>query len=445
MAPRTERSVQLRLAAAAVVADVVASGRSLDSALNAHLAGWDGRDYALGAEIAQGSVRWYHQLRAVLGRLQTRGGARMAAALEALLVTGLYQIHYLRVPDHAAVSQTVAAVGASREKRARGFANAVLRRFLREGPALLENLPLAARFSHPDWLLAKIRTDWPDAATAILDANNERAPQWLRVNPAHGSVADYRERLAADCPQAKPAALAALPTALKLDAPVSVAELPGFDTGVVSVQDGGAQLAAWLLGSAPGERVLDACAAPGNKSAHLIENAAGDIQLTALDIDSTRLAMLRHNLDRLGIDAQTLTADAAQTDSWWDGKAFDRILIDAPCTASGVIRRHPDIKFTRRPGDLDRLNAIQARLLESLWPTLKPGGKLVYATCSVLSDENERIVQAFVDTKPGARVCKRLPNAAIQALMQPRGPGFQVLPGEQGLDGFFYACLDKST
>lgn len=443
MAPET-RAARLRFDAAGAVVDVVGNGMSLERALARRLAGYSERDYALGAEIAQGTVRWFELLRAIVRRLLAKPDSKLALPVEALIAAALYQIRSMRVPDHAAVGESVAAVAFGKHRGARGLVNAVLRRYLREREAIDAALEPAALASHPTWLAKRVRADWPEQADMLLAANNERAPMWLRVNRQRLSVADYRERLTAALPDLTVRALTALPDALCLDHPVPVAELPGFAAGDVSVQDGGAQIAALWLGPEPGQRILDACAAPGNKTGHIAEIAGPTARITALDSDEQRLGGLAGNLERLGHSVNRIAVDAAATGQWWDQVPFERILLDAPCSATGVIRRHPDIKYTRRSADLPRLAALQARLLVSLWPTLAAGGRLVYATCSVLRQENERIVQQFVDEHSDARICRQLPDAAIQALMTPSGPGYQLITGRERLDGFFYACLEKS-
>ena len=424
---------------------MVRRGETLDEALRQHLGNVDGRDRALAAEIVQGSVRWYGLLVGIVKRLLTKPGGRLATDVEALLVSALYQIRDMRVPDHAAVSETVAAVALGKQQSARGFVNAVLRRYLRERAAIDADLTVAERRSHPAWLADAITRDWPDAAAEILDANNARAPMWLRINPRRTSVDEYCKRLAGDFPDVIARRFEPIPHAVCLDQPIAAADLPGFATGEVSIQDGGAQCAGHLLAPRPGERILDACAAPGNKTTQLAEIAGPEAQLVALDVAAARLTSLAANLERTGAVADIRAVDAADLDAWWDGRPFERILLDAPCSATGVIRRHPDIKFTRRADDLAPLGALQARLLDSLWSTLAPGGTLVYATCSVLRQENERIVQEFVDCHSDARNRRQLPASPIQALMTPAGPGFQLLPGRHRLDGFFYACLDKTT
>ncbi|MEM1263680.1 MAG: 16S rRNA (cytosine(967)-C(5))-methyltransferase RsmB [Pseudomonadota bacterium] len=445
MATKPERGTRLRWQAAQAISAVVHRGTTLDRALEKHLHSFDGRDHALGVEIVSGSVRWYSLLVYVLKQLRDSSKRRPAPELESLVVCGLYQLSQMRVPDHAAVAATVGALAHGRHRHARGFANAVLRRYLREREAIEARLVDRDRLAHPQWLSNQLDTDWPDAASSIISANNQRAPMWLRVNRRRLDRERYRQKLATTHPDIDVEAPPWLPDALRLATPIPIAVLPGFAAGDVSVQDGGAQVAALLLAPVAGERILDACAAPGNKTGYLAEIGGPALELTAIDADSARLASLSTNLARTGVSATVDCADACMTDTWWDGQPFDRILVDAPCSGSGVIRRHPDIKFTRRASDIAPLAAIQARLLDSLWPTLKPGGRLLYVTCSVLREENERVVRTFVDTHPDAHIWRQLPDVAIQALMTPCDLGFQWLPGRHNCDGFFYACLEKST
>jgi len=314
----------------------------------------------------------------------------------------------------------------------------VLRRYQREQAVLdaaAEAEPVA-RHAHPHWLLTRLQQDWPDDWQAVCAANNARAPMTLRVNTLRGSPADYQQRLteAGLAATSQPHA----PAALVLTEPTDVAALPGFAAGDVSVQDAAAQLAAPLLDVQAGQRVLDACAAPGGKTAHLLENNPS-AELVALDNDAARLDRVAETLARLQLAARLLHADAGQVVDWWDGKPFDRILLDAPCSASGVIRRHPDIKALRRAVDIDALAAQQARLLDALWPCLAPGGKLLYVTCSVLAAENGRQVKTFLARTPDAAA---LPLAADWG--RPAGHGRQILPGEADMDGFFYALLVKT-
>ena len=342
--------------------------------------------------------------------------------------------------DHTLVDQAVNAAK-QRAPASAAFINAVLRRFLRERPAIVaaaERSPLGA-FNHPAWWVEKLRQDWPTQWQAILAANNRPPPMTLRVHAQRASAADYVERLVALGVGARLLG-APTPQAVVLDKPVPVSALPGFAEGLVSVQDAAAQLAAPLVvgaGLPPGARVLDACAAPGGKTAHLLE-LQPDLKLTALDADATRLTRVQDTLNRLGQTAQLKAADARQTAAWWDGQPFDAILLDAPCSASGIVRRHPDVRWLRRPDDITALARIQAELLDALWPLLAPGGRLVYATCSVFRAEGQAQLDAFL---------QRQPDAKSHAVAGFTGHLLPVVENAQqplpSLDGFFYALLTK--
>jgi 16S rRNA (cytosine967-C5)-methyltransferase len=416
--------------------EVIDHRRYLDAALEQPLA-QAGKDAALVQEMAYGTLRWYHQLDVVVDQLLDKPLKAKDLDVRLALMLGLYQLRFMRVAQHAAVDETVKAVTALGKPWAKGLINACLRSYLRErerADDAIEKNP-SARFSHPRWLIDALKQDYPAAWEQILAANNERAPMTLRVNTRRQSRADYLQRLHAAGIGAS--AAEAADDAIVLETPVSVSTLPGFDAGDLSVQDAAAQLAAAYLDAQPGQRVLDACAAPGGKSAHLIEKTP-DIELTALDVDAERVPLIKSNLERLRLAAHVRQADAAEPETWWNGQPFDRILVDAPCSATGVIRRHPDIKLRRQRDDLDKLTAAQERLLERLWPLLRPGGKLLYATCSVLAQENERQIAAFVS---------RHDDATEHLLTHPaaerRAHGLQILPGRQTMDGFFYACLIK--
>ena len=339
------------------------------------------------------------------------------------------------------MSQTVEAARLLRRPKHAGLLNAIFRRFGREGLADVEPQSDEARYNHPQWLIDVIRRDWPDDWQQILVANNERAPMWLRVNALHTGVDDYRALLQeAD---AGATILAGADQALRLEKPMPVANLPDFDVGRVSVQDAAAQFTApWLLAGGNG-RILDACAAPGGKSGHLLELGGQEVALTCIDKDPVRLESVAENLNRLGLHATVLAGDASNPYEWWDGKPFDGILLDAPCSASGVIRRHPDIKLLRRKADIGRFSRLQGALLSALWPLLRPGGRLLYVTCSVLAAENDAVVARFLDSTADARENDMLPNNNIRDVMRQKARGFQVLPGTAGLDGFYFACLEK--
>ena len=429
-----------RAVAARCLALTLSQGRSLDQALTTIPAALEPRDRTLARSLCYGVLRWHPRLKALAGQLLHKPLRDRDADIEALLLSGLFQLLETPIPPHAAVGETVAAAQALKKPWARGLLNAALRRFQRESEPLLQTVDRrdAARLAHPGWILKRLRADWPDAWEAVAQANNRRAPMALRVNALRLSTAAYAERLsAAQIPSRRhPHA----ETALILEQPMDVGQLPGFAEGWVSVQDPAAQLAAPLLDPQPGERILDACAAPGGKTAHLLERTQGKAQITALDIHPKRLETVKQNLARLGLSATLVTGDASEPAAWWDEKPFDRILIDAPCSAAGVIRRHPDIKCLRRDEDISALAARQRAILKALWPLLRPGGRLVYATCSVFQAENETVAQGFAQDHPDA--VPALPAGV--AWGRPAGPGRQILPDEDEMDGFYYAGWSKA-
>ena len=434
---------KVRAIAAEVVNAVQTGGQSLDAVIAANEERVSPQDRSLLRMLCYGTLRHHWELQSWIGQLLERPLKRKDSVINALLAVGLYQLSDTRIPDHAAVSQTVEAARQLRRPKLAGLVNACLRRFQRD--ALAANPPIdeEARWNHPQWLIDTFRRDWPDDWEAILTANNDRAPMWLRVNGSRHTAAEYRERLAQAEIPAEP--LPAVPDALRLSEPRPVEDLPGFDAGDVSVQDAAAQIAArWLL-SKTRRHVLDACAAPGGKSSHLLEVGGDGIALTAIESDADRLQSIEQNLGRIGQTATIVNADASRTQEWWDGTLFDGILLDTPCSATGVIRRHPDIKLLRRSSDIDRLAERQSALLEALWPLLTPGGCLLYATCSIVAAENEAVVGRFLTHHEDAREDDVLPNNNIRDLMRRRACGYQVLPGTAGLDGFFYACLNKKV
>ena len=434
-------SAVVRAAAARVVDAVADGGRSLDAALADAEQQVAARDLPLLRMIAYGTLRHYWKLQAWAGQLLSKPLRRRDLLVNALLLVGHYQLTDTRIPDHAAVSQTVEAARTLKFPKHAGLLNACPRRFQRENLAVAPADDAEARFDHPRWLIDAIRADWPGQADQVLAANNERAPMWLRVNTARTTTAAYLARLREAGMDAT--TLAGLDCALRLEKPVPSSELPGFGAGDVSVQDGAAQIAAsWLLQAGNG-RVLDACAAPGGKSAHLLELAGDSIALTCLDADSRRLETLAANLLRLALGATIRAGDASNPKEWWDEQPYDAILLDAPCSATGVIRRHPDIKLLRRGADIDRLAREQLSILLALWPLLRPGGRLLYVTCSVLAAENDAVIDGFLRATADARENDVLPNNNISDVMLRKARGFQVLPGTAGLDGFYYACLEK--
>lgn len=426
-----------RALAAEIIARVLLDGRYLDTALDGARAAQtlDAALFPLVQELAYGTLRWFHQLAGVAALFLSRPFKRKDADVHALLLTGLYQLRYMRVADHAAVNTTVSAADLLNKAWSKGVLNACLRAYQREMERVERAIAASAelRYSHPLWLIETIRRDYPNDWERVLAANNERPPMTLRVNTARITREEYQALLAAHGIDAHPHP--SVDSALVLAQPRPVNDLPGFLDGQVSVQDAAAQLAAILLDAQPGHRVLDACAAPGGKAAHILERTPGLGELVALDIDATRLARVRDNFARLHVTARVIAADATDGTRWWDGIPFDRILLDVPCSATGVIRRHPDIKVRRRQADLVQLRETQTRLLEAVWPCLAPGGKLLYATCSILDEENAGQVTAFLRRHANA-IPERMPIAT-----EPTGS--QILPGQDEMDGFYYACLRK--
>ncbi len=429
--------VALRVIAARALARIVFDGLSLRVALaDAHTQLADARDRALLVASVLAATRWWLRLSAALDHLLAKPLPARAREVRALLVLGCAQIDVLELPGYAVVAACVDATRALGQPQMAGLANAVLRRYLRERESLAPILDADAvtRHAHPRWLLDAIARDWPDAAAAILAANHGEAPLTLRVNRRRSR----REVLLAQLAEAGVDATAHvwLPDAIVLAESGDVTRLPGYAEGAFAVQDGAAQCVADLIDVHAGQRVLDACAAPGGKAAHLLERA--DIDLLALDSDPARLARVRENFARLGVHGEIRSGDAAAPEGWWDGRAFDRILVDAPCSATGIVRRQPDIKLHRRSSDIAVLAAGQRRILDALWPLLAAGGRLLYATCSILRAENQAVLAAFLADHDDARAVP-LPERFGHVA----GVGRQRLPGEDGMDGFFYGLLEK--
>ena len=431
--------MNLRALAARVILAVSGHGHTLTDALDNDAPGsLPVRDRALVHELCYGVMRWYPRLQAQAALLMESPLRRRDQDVHCLILAGLYQLQAMRIPAHAAVSETVAGARTLKKPWASKLINAVLRNYQRDAGSLAERCaddPVCAH-AHPDWLLKALQSAWPQDWPAIVAANNSRAPMTLRVNAACGTREVFLQMLGQAQIEARPAAMTDY--GVILDAPLDVTGIPGFDAGRVSVQDAAAQLASGLLELQPGQRVLDACAAPGGKTAACLEQQPGLATLVAVDNDRTRLARVEQNLVRLGLTAQTVCADAAQPADWWDRQAFDRILLDAPCSATGVIRRHPDIKLLRRENDVRRVVGIQATLLEQLWPLLTRGGMLLSATCSILPDENEQQINRFLRTHDDART--RVIEASWGAA---RTHGRYILPGNQDMDGFYYARVEK--
>jgi 16S rRNA (cytosine967-C5)-methyltransferase len=413
-------------AAARALAIVVDDGRTAEDALEQ--VAFPAAETAAVRAIHSGTLRWYLRLAPLVDAL-LQPGQRMAPAVHALLVTTLHQLEYSRAAPHSVVNIAVDAARVLGHRGAAGFVNALLRRFLRERAALVARVEkdAAAAAAHPRWLLDALRAAHPDSLAQILAADNEAPAMVLRVNLARGTRESALVMLAGHGIDAS-AGLAS--TSIVLDRPCDVADLPGFSEGLLSVQDAGAQFAAELLDAQPRMRVLDACAAPGGKTGHILERTP-DVNLLALDVDAARLERVAQNLQRLQLQA-TLRAADLLADGWWDGRRFDRILLDAPCSGTGVIRRHPDIKLLRRPQDGAGFAAQQRALLRRCAALLAPGGRILYATCSVLREENQQVVDAFL----AAHGDFSRAGADRLLLPSPRAAGAAALT-----DGFYYACL----
>ncbi len=417
-----------------VLLAVVKDGKSLTQVLDAQLPSVPLSERGFVQALCFGVCRDFYRLEALLQQLLAKPFRNKDLDIKLLLMSGLFQCQSMRVKPHAAVAETVAAVG--RKQWAKSVVNAVLRQFLREKDTLIKQADVSwqSRYSHPDWMIARFKQDWPQQAEAILQANNQPGPMILRVNQQKIDREDYLKRLQQQNIPAHP--LANVDTAIILEQAVPVTVLPGFEDGWVSVQDAAAQLAAGLLDLQSGQSVLDMCAAPGGKTTAMLERQP-DIQLLALDVSLSRLEKVEENLARLQLMAECRQADVSQAGEWMNLR-YDRILLDAPCSALGVIRRHPDIKLLRQQSDIDALTEIQQKMLDLAWQALKPGGMLLYATCSVLKQENVLQIQRFLTEHQDAR---ELPIDAEWGVAQPVGR--QILPGQQQMDGFYYARLSK--
>ena len=412
-------------------------GRSLTVALDEGLVAVEStQDKAFVQALCYGVCRYYYRLEFILNKLLAKPLKNKDIEVKALALIGLYQLEYMRVKEHAAVSETVAA--ARKTPWAKSLLNAVLRRFLREQEQLLQQADndVFARTGHPEWLVSLVQKNWPQQADDLLLANNQPPPMILRVNQYKTDRASYLQKLA-DC-GVEAVASTITDRAIILKQPVAVTVLPEFSEGFVSVQDTAAQLAAELLDVQEGHRVLDMCAAPGGKTAHILESQPQLQELWAVDIDKGRLQRVEDNLQRLDLSAKLIVGDATEPKAWWDGQLFDRILVDAPCSALGVIRRHPDIKLLRREEDIQTLQQVQAKILQAAWQMLAQGGVMIYATCSVLKQENEQQMQAFMQANGHAIELVIEAGWGIKQVV-----GRQILTGQDEMDGFYYARICK--
>jgi 16S rRNA (cytosine967-C5)-methyltransferase len=430
-------ATNIRALAARCCFAVIDKGRSLSDELPKAQAKVEGKDKGLLQELCYGVLRYLPALEYDLRQLMDKPLKGKQRVGHFLILVGIYQVKHTRIPDHAAVSETVAATKPLKCDFLRGLINGVLRNVQRN--LAKENvdeaaaaLPDAIKYSHPSWFIKKLQSAYPDQWQEILTANLERPPMWLRVNQRHNSVTEYlallsQEDMLVELVDEKS-------SAIKLVNAIDVNKLPGFSDGWVSVQDGAAQQAAILLNAQTADNVLDCCAAPGGKTCHILELTPDLGQMTAIDIEENRLLRVEENLTRLNLTAKVITADAASKE-WWDGELFDRILLDAPCSGTGVIRRHPDIKWLRKADDIEKLTVLQQQILNNIWSLLKPGGTLLYATCSILPEENIQQMQLFLSENNNAKL--------VQITNEKTDIGWQILPNEQSMDGFYYAKLEK--
>ncbi len=388
-------------------------------------------------EICFGTLRWYPRIRAYANAVLQKPLKRKESLVDCLLLVGIYQLLYMKVAEHAAIGETVAAVKPLQKVWAKGLLNACLRQVQR-GLEAGDDISLSQDeqvYSHPQWIIEKLKLSYPDYWQSILQANNQKPPFAIRVNLNKTSVEAYGNRLGSEWHP-----ICHTESGLILEQISKVSDLPDFEQGYSSVQDGAAQMAATLLAPKPGDRVLDACAAPGGKTCHLLEHQPGISELIALEIDPKRIDRIQQNLDRLELQATIAVADCADINAWWDGKPFDRILLDVPCSATGIIRRHPDIKWLRQADDIGQLAELQFSILSKVWRTLKAGGHLLYATCSIMPDENEQVIQRFVESTDDVEI---LPIALSHKELTQYG--WQLLPGENDTDGFYYCLMTKKA
>lgn len=433
-------AANLRALAARCAFAIIDKGRSLSDELPQQLAKVEDKDKGLLQELCYGVLRYLpeleHDVREFIKKPLT-GKQRVG---HFLMLIGVYQIKYTRIPDHAAFNETVSACKPLKCDHLKGVINGVLRNFQRQQNNLntekkqTNNLPDAIAFNHPSWFIKKIQNAYPEKWQDVLSANMQRPPMWLRVNQLHNNVETYLSLLLAE--NIEYLLVDEKSSAIRLTKAVDVNKLPGFAQGWISIQDGAAQQAALLLDCQPNDNVLDCCAAPGGKTCHILEHSPSIKSLTAIDIEESRLERVEENLQRLNLQAKIIAGDASTPNEWWNGELFDRILLDAPCSGTGVIRRHPDIKWLRKAQDIAALTELQQDILKNSWSLLKPGGTLLYATCSILPEENSQQILSFIEENEDAELVAITDNT--------EDIGWQILPNDQSMDGFYYAKLFKS-
>jgi len=434
-------TVNIRALAAQCTFSVVDHGKSLGEELPKQLVKVSPKDKGLLQELCYGVLRYLPELEHDVRQLMDKPLTGKQRLFHFLILVGIYQFKYTRIPDHATVGETVAAAQTLKNKSLKGLINAVLRNFQRQQTNVeakqTETLPDAIKYNHPSWFIKKIQKAYPDKWQHVLTANQEKPPMWLRVNLQHHTTEQYL--LLLKQVEIDVALVDEYSGAIQLTKAQDVTSLPGFALGWVSIQDGAAQQAAFILNSQAGDNVLDCCAAPGGKTCHILERSPDIAQMTAIDIAQQRLVRVKENLNRLNLNANVITGDASSPQEWWDKKLYDGILLDAPCSGTGVIRRHPDIKWLRKASDIATLTELQQQILKSIWALLKPGGILVYATCSILPEENNEQITRFLKGNNDANLLE----IAQKNQSASTNIGWQILPNEKGMDGFYYAKLQK--
>lgn len=433
-----------RLISARILEQVLLQRGSLSTQINKQIASADPDEQSLVKELCFGVCRYYPQLNSIALSLLTKPFEEKDFDLYAALLMGLYQITHMHTPDHAAVNESVELCRELEKDWATKLINAVLRRYQREHDDIIERLDAqpSMEYNLPKWFIKRLNKHWGSEFERIVEATNARPPMCIRVNTAKVSRETYKAKLEEQGIVSRETPFS--DSGLYLDEAVSVNELPEFFDGYASVQDESAQLAGMILSPQQGERLLDACAAPGGKTGHLLERA-NELDLTAVELETWRLSRIESNLDRLGLSAKLICGDASELDQWWDGKPFDKVLLDVPCSATGVIRRNPDIKINRKPADIDELVVIQKDILEAVWKTLKTGGVMLYATCSLMLEENERQIEQFLNAQSDAEeVSLNYLNANLNmGIGKKVSHGMQIFPSRKGQDGFYYCLLRK--
>jgi len=428
-----------RALAATAMLDVVDEQKSLTSILGFLSKQVAEQDKGLLQSLGFGTCRHFFSVNALSKILLDKPLPESARPVQALLWVGLYQLAYSQISEHAAINETVEACDQLKLGKFKGVLNAILRRFQREKDELLSGLKSSdvPHYEHPKWLIKRLKKSWPDHWQSICEQANLQGPMCLRNNVLSQDINKYLQTLESRKINALIGKLA--PTSIYLEQPCDVNILPSFEAGSCSVQDEAAQMAGALLDPQPGERILDACSAPGGKTCHLLEHSENQALVTAMDADEKRLQRVHENLARLKLNATVIQGEAQHPEQWWDGELYDRILLDVPCSATGVIRRHPDIKLLRKNEDIDNLAQLQGEILRKAWGMLKPGGKLLYATCSILPAENHENVRAFIEETSDARLEPISLKSGLNT-----GFGWQLFPQENSHDGFFYALLSKA-